>query len=467
MRPKSALPHSAKPTEDPQEVARLIRDERIRMHVASSRSVVAATMAISTLVSAALFDAVRPTWGLLCWWLCFQVLMVVRLGYSERWRTDADRVLRGRLWERRLAVTASLSGLMWGLTGTLLYPTEESGLRPISALVQMGVSAAAVSSLSSLPGAFRGFFLLLMVPNILWLGLRDDYAAQLTALALFFFTGLIMINGSQVYRRIDRSIRLQLDLARAVRETEAALATARSANEAKSLFVANISHELRTPMHAILGFAQLGRERSAEHKIKDYFERIGYSGRRLLALIDDLLDLSKLEAGQMQLTLQRLGIRSVVDHAAREFEPLLRERRLHLVVDEEAQLPPALLDPQRFGQVVRNLLSNAVKFSPEGGSIYVRIKRSQGLAPMLQLIISDEGVGIPETELETIFDKFVQSSKTRTGAGGTGLGLAICRELVMAHHGLIHAHNAPTGGAVLVVELPPAPPQSAHPAVAA
>lgn len=444
--------------DDPQQIIRLIRDERIRMHVASARSIVAATMVISTLVAFVLYEAVRPGWALVIWWCCFQALMVVRLGFSERWRFDPNRVLRGRLWERRLSIVTSLSGMMWGLTGTLLYPTAESGLRPISAIVQMGVSAAAVASLSSLPGAYRGFFMLLMVPNIVWLGIRSEFAEQITALALLFFTVLIMINGRQVYQRIDRSIRLQLDLAQAVRETEAALAAARQANEAKGLFVANISHELRTPMHAILGFAQLGKDRAEETKLRDYFERIGHSGRRLLTLIDDLLDLSKLEAGQMHLSLQRLSIRGVVDNAAREFEPLLRGRRLHLVIDEENGLPPAMLDPQRFGQVVRNLLSNAVKFSPEGGSIYVRIKRSQGHSPMLQLIISDEGMGIPESELETVFDKFVQSSKTRTGAGGTGLGLAICRELVMAHHGLIHAHNAPTGGAVLVVELPAAPP---------
>jgi signal transduction histidine kinase len=109
------------------------------------------------------------------------------------------------------------------------------------------------------------------------------------------------------------------------------------------------------------------------------------------------------------------------------------------------------VDPEKMMQVLRNLVSNAVKFSPPGSTITLRLE-CQGRS--LVVTIADQGVGIAEEELDTIFDKFVQSRRTKTGAGGTGLGLAICREIVTAHHGRVWAQNRPEGGAVLTVELP-------------
>jgi signal transduction histidine kinase len=110
-----------------------------------------------------------------------------------------------------------------------------------------------------------------------------------------------------------------------------------------------------------------------------------------------------------------------------------------------------MLDPGKIMQVLRNLLSNAVKFSPAGGTIELTVGQGES---GLVVSVGDQGLGIPEGEQQTIFDKFIQSSKTRTGAGGTGLGLAICREIIMAHHGRIWAENRPEGGAVFFLELP-------------
>jgi PAS domain S-box-containing protein len=228
---------------------------------------------------------------------------------------------------------------------------------------------------------------------------------------------------------------------------------AEAANEAKTLFLANMSHELRTPLHAVLSFARLGTARLGkvpEPRLGEFFARIEQSADRLLLLLNDLLDLSKLQAGRMPLAIEPCELPGLIEDVLGEFEAWLAARRIE-VVREFAPVPPVPADALRLGQVIRNLVSNAIKFSPEGSTLRLSLAQ-QGDA--LELVVSDQGVGIPDAELEAVFNPFVQSSATRTGAGGTGLGLAICREIVSAHRGSIRACNHSGGGADFVLSLP-------------
>ncbi|GAB3258924.1 PAS domain S-box protein [Chitinimonas naiadis] len=228
---------------------------------------------------------------------------------------------------------------------------------------------------------------------------------------------------------------------------------AETANRAKSEFLANMSHELRTPMHAVLSFAELGERRSQDtgaEKLQHYFGRIRQSGQRLLQILNDLLDLSKLEAGKMSYQMQSLDVTPIVAEVADEFLPLARERGITLETVLGEALPRVKGDALRLIQVLRNLLSNGIKFSPAGSTVHLHAWHEDG---QVILAVDDEGVGIPAEELAVIFDKFIQSSKTKTGAGGTGLGLAISREIVEAHGGAIRAENRPGGGARFVLSL--------------
>jgi PAS domain S-box-containing protein len=245
---------------------------------------------------------------------------------------------------------------------------------------------------------------------------------------------------------------------------------AEKASQSKSEFLANMSHEMRTPMHAVLSFAGLGEEKAgAAHaeKLKLYFLRIRQSGERLLTLLNDLLDLSKLEAGKMQIEAGLHDILPLIVEARDEFESLLASHQQTLRIHEAPCSTLAMCDPARFGQVIRNLLSNAIKFSPDGGQIFVSFEHSTQLLgrraeekttlPMLCITVSDEGIGIPPGELESVFEKFVQSSNTTNGAGGTGLGLSICREIMHAHRGTIEARRNAAQGVSFLVELPLSP----------
>ena len=229
---------------------------------------------------------------------------------------------------------------------------------------------------------------------------------------------------------------------------------AAQANHAKSEFLANMSHELRTPLHGILSFAAFGRKEAAdidEETARKYFQRIDTSGNTLLAIVNDLLDLSKLESGKLEMQFVQRNVYLLLMSMLDEFESMADHRNLQIVCRKPEFEPLAPIDHAKLSQVFRNLISNAVKFSSDGGRIEIEISQKE---KNLLVTVSDNGVGIPEDELEAVFDKFIQSSKTRTGAGGTGLGLAICREIVEAHNGRIWADNREGGGARLSFEIP-------------
>lgn len=260
---------------------------------------------------------------------------------------------------------------------------------------------------------------------------------------------------------------LQELVAEQTADLRAAKELAERASQAKSEFLANMSHELRTPLHAILSFSDLGREKAQSappEKLRGYFERVNTSGNRLLTLLNDLLDLSKLEAGKMMLRIEKNDVLGILLRSLTEFDIMLQANRIDLQLLPVECETLAEVDETRFMQVCMNLISNAMKFTPPGGKILLRMdattlkhgRRSEDseFEPALRIQIIDSGVGIPESELQTIFDKFVQSSKTKSGSGGSGLGLSICKEIIEAHHGTISAANGLEGGAIFTVTLP-------------
>jgi two-component system, sensor histidine kinase and response regulator len=242
---------------------------------------------------------------------------------------------------------------------------------------------------------------------------------------------------------------------------------AENANMIKSQFLANVSHELRTPMHGILSFSKFGIDwidSADKEKQLHYFKQIHSSGERLLNMLNDLLDLSKLESGKMEYEMAERDIRMIVNGNITEFSLTAEENKVRLHVDEPEFSTRIVCDETRIDQVIRNLLSNAIKFTPASGNITIsfqttslplgRRSTDQKNVETLVVSVSDEGIGIPDKELGSIFDKFVQSSKTKTDISGTGLGLAICSEIIRAHHGEIWAQNNPKVGATFTFTLP-------------
>ncbi len=239
---------------------------------------------------------------------------------------------------------------------------------------------------------------------------------------------------------------------------------AEQANWAKSEFLSNMSHEFRTPLHAILAYSGLGIKKSADgqkSKLEQYFLRINESTERLSSLVDNLLDLSKLESGKMELTLETADLGGLVADVLGEMRIHATPRNIDLRFDRADEPAFIRCDTGKMHQMLSNVLVNAIKFTAHNTMVVVLLRSYSSTENAHQepvrgyrLQVIDRGPGIPEAELESIFERFTQSTATRTGAGGTGLGLSISREILRLHQGSISASNNADGGACITIDCP-------------
>ncbi len=250
-------------------------------------------------------------------------------------------------------------------------------------------------------------------------------------------------------RRVISVLCVAKDITARKRAEEAAYA----ANRAKSEFLANMSHEIRTPMNGVLGMAQIGyRDSAGRGKTQETFARILDSGKLLLAILNDILDISKIEAGKLDIESVPLDPRALVDAAATSMDERARQKGISLRTANAADLPPAVLgDPLRISQVLLNLLSNAVKFTKQGEVNLEALREDQDIV----FRVSDTGIGMTAEQLGRLFKPFQQAdSSTTREYGGTGLGLAISRQLVSLMGGQLHVTSTVGSGSTFEVRLP-------------
>jgi signal transduction histidine kinase len=247
---------------------------------------------------------------------------------------------------------------------------------------------------------------------------------------------------------------IAIENVRLFNELELANRGLEAASRHKSEFLANMSHELRTPLNAILGFSEVLGERmfgDLNDKQDEYLKDIHASGQHLLSLINDILDLSKIEAGRMELELTDFDLPTAIENAL----TLVRERAgrrgiaLHQTVDE--RLGQVRGDERKIKQVLLNLLSNALKFTPEGGRVDVRAGLVAGLA---EISVADTGVGIAPEDQEAIFDEFRQVGTAEKKVEGTGLGLALSRKFIELHGGRIWVESQVGAGSTFTFAIP-------------
>lgn len=238
----------------------------------------------------------------------------------------------------------------------------------------------------------------------------------------------------------------------------AAMQESERANHAKSQFLANMSHELRTPLNAIIGYSEMLVDEVldlGQDGMTDDLGRIHAAGKHLLGLIDDVLDLSKIEAGKMVLNREEFSLQTVIEDVAATVRPMLAERRTSMKIDYQAGLAPIFSDQIKIRQILFNILSNAVKFT-ENGSIVVTARsedRQDGNWIMIEVV--DSGIGMSMEQVERVFGEFIQAdSSTTRKYGGTGLGLAISRKMTQMLGGRISATSAPGKGSTFTIELP-------------
>jgi signal transduction histidine kinase/CheY-like chemotaxis protein len=327
-------------------------------------------------------------------------------------------------------------------------PTEARGLDSD----QIGELKARLSQLQ--PGVSRisligveSTVLVLPIPSV-----AD--AGQLVVLAGPFTPGFGGDESNRVQQFMSAVV-TALDRARLLSELRETNGRLEDASKHKSVFLANMSHELRTPLNAILGFSELLIDSSngqfSVDTRKRYLEQINSSGKHLLGLINDILDLSKIEAGHMELRLQMVSVAEIVEDVVRTVEPLASKKQIHLQV-ETSSAGEIEADAGKLKQMILNLVSNAIKFTPDDGVVGIKIRR---LPDLIELSVSDTGIGIAEQDRGRIFEAFQQvDSGVDRRQPGTGLGLALTRRFARLHGGDVRVGSELGKGSVFTLDLP-------------
>ena len=301
--------------------------------------------------------------------------------------------------------------------------SERTGLRAILVvpLMREGEAIGCITTSFTEPGAFTD--------------------KQIALLKSFADQAVIAIQNARLFNEIqDKSRQLEI------------------ANQHKSDFLANMSHELRTPLNAIIGFSEVLVEKmfgEVNEKQLDYLNDIHSSGKHLLSLINDILDLSKIEAGRMELDVADFDLRSALENAITLIKERAQRHGITLELDVEKSLGAFRADERKFKQIMLNLLSNAVKFTPEGGKVSVRAKPLEGA---LEVAVADTGVGIAAEDQQKVFEEFKQVGTDYTKqAEGTGLGLALTKSFIELHGGAIRLESAPGKGSTFTFTIPAQP----------
>ncbi len=255
-------------------------------------------------------------------------------------------------------------------------------------------------------------------------------------------------------------IKVKTDLTKLIQAKNAA----ENAKKANSEFFANMSHELRTPMHAILSFTHLSLKQFTDYplseratsKLENFLLNIENSANRLLRVLNEVLDLSKLEAGKTPLKLAEHQIYNLCQQICMEYQGRAEEKKIKLLIIQPDREIKLRCDKDKILQVLSNLLANAINYTAKNKTIQLHMeptelilgKRSYDTVKTAGVLVSvsDQGIGIPEDELKTVFDKFIQSSHTDSGIGGSGLGLSISQQIILAHQGKIWAESNSGGG---------------------
>ncbi len=407
-----------------------------------------------------------PSGQLLTWFALIIVAGAMRLRVSTGTAAlapgaDPAAITRRMTW---LAWLAGANGLLFGVLGSVLVPLGSVGLRAFTSCVGVSMAAAAVASNVALPAAGRFMITAILLPLVASyaLGPVSRTNIGLGILCLFYWAVLLaflrgtsaVLTGTTLARL--RNEQLKDEVETACTQLTEAIKIAEDASQAKSRFLANMSHEIRTPMNGVLGLAGTLLDTPLSREQRQSIEAIRDSGDTLLRLLNDILDFSRLDAGQMQMEAMAFSPAELTRNPVSLLAPRAIARNLTIDALCDDRLPAALLgDAGRLRQVLLNLMANAIKFT-ECGSVTLRAacpERDDRFATMVWSV-SDTGIGIPADRIDGLFGEFVQADASiNRRFGGSGPGLAISKKLIEQMGGMIAVRSQPGHGSTFQVTV--------------
>lgn len=388
-------------------------------------------------------------------WLWFGLrtaVVVPRFVHARRYMRASEPANKAWYWSFLLLVV--IDGLLWGAAWWWLVPVSRLDLTAITLTAILGVAALSAFILHADLRATACHIMAMLLPCALYSLTRLDTYGVFGAISLTAFMALLMLESHRAYARLIELLTLRFEHERALHEREQALALAQHHSEAKSRFLASMSHEMRTPLHGILGLSRLLRDDEMRPVALRRLDLLDRSGEHLLTVINDVLDVSKIEAGHVHVDQLAFNLNQLVDEVAGVSTVTANRKGLQLWLRSELAVHETVVgDPMRLRQVLHNLLGNAIKFT-ERGSVTLTVQRLAD-GQSVSFAVQDTGIGIAESEQAHIFDAFHQVANGLTRRhGGTGLGLTISRQLCLAMGGDLRCSSQRQVGSTFECLLP-------------
>ena len=399
--------------------------------------------------------------ALIAWYGAMLVLQAVRWGLRGHWRRHKDRLPADR-WHAIAMLSLGLNAALFGIAGSLFFVGPDLGKALLIMTVAM-MNAGAIVIAAALPVGVILFGLISLVPLAIRLLTMPGGLWPPLGLGIFVFLGVILFAGIMLTRQLRDALQLRLNNASLVATLqeqtallERSVERAEAASHAKSEFLATVSHEIRTPINAVLGGIEILSSTPLDDRQAQCVRVVDQAGLSLLSLLDDILDISRIEAGSLTLEEVDFGLPERLRQVAEIMTPRAAAKGLFIELDIGAGLPERVVgDPARLRQILLNLLNNAVKFTLRGGvTLSARLLDSSPTEATVAFQVADTGIGIAPEHRSEIFAAFRQADGSISRRfGGAGLGLAIVQRLVDAMRGSIRLDSEAGKGSTFTVEL--------------
>ena len=399
------------------------------------------------------------------WLMAVLTTHAIVLWLCSRFEKIEQPDLKLKSWQTRFAIAEFLTGLSWGAMIFVSVSAQGVPSLEIFQFATLLVIIAVGTMLSSnQPAAVAAATLPIMVALVIHFGMGGDKLSFAMAIMAIGAQMFFLVLASRLYRTAITMLEYRAEKDLLIGELEQAKAIsdesrrrAEEANLAKSRFLATMSHELRTPLNAILGFSEVMKSEMLgplpNQQYKDYANDIHSSGQHLLNLINEILDLSRIEAGRHELNEEAVHLAFVVEECHHLLQLKARTKKISIIEQFEPKLPRVWADERAVRQVVLNLMSNAIKFTPTGGEITLKVGWTAGGGQYVA--IKDTGPGVPEEEIPIVLSAFGQgSSAIQSAEPGTGLGLPIVQALIKMHGGSFDFRSKLREGTEVIVTFP-------------